>query len=204
MPASVMRILDQAHDWIRRVLAPGDLAIDATVGNGHDTVFLAECVGPDGRVVGFDIQQAALDEAARRLQQENLAERVVLVHRGHEAMQDELGRVATTARPKVVMFNLGYRPGGDHAVITRAETTIAALDQAVDLVLPGGLITIVAYPGHAGGETEADSVLEWARVVVVDRARVACYRFLNPKTPAPFLVAVELAERAWSESRVRG
>jgi predicted methyltransferase len=187
-------ILEQAHDWVRHALQSGDLAIDATVGNGQDTVFLAECVRPSGHVVGFDIQPAALHDTSSRLRSRGLADCVVLLHRGHEAMTDELEKLRMPTRPKVVMFNLGYRPGGDRAVITRPETTIAALNQALDLVLPGGLITVVAYPGHAGGQVEADALLAWASKVPVRRAEIVCYHLLNQKTPAPFLVAVEVVE----------
>jgi predicted methyltransferase len=182
-------ILAQAREWIKLVLEPGDMAVDATIGNGHDTAFLAERVGPAGRVVGFDVQASALAETARRLRQAGLEDRVELVRRGHEEMAAWFAEFAPRARPRAVMFNLGYQPGADRSVITRPETTVAALNAALQWTAPGGVITVVVYPGHEGGQAEADAVLEWARIVPGHRAAVATYRFLNPRRPAPLLVA---------------
>jgi predicted methyltransferase len=200
MQPTLPPILDQANDLVRRVLKPGDLAVDATVGNGHDTVFLAECVGPRGRVIGFDIQRSALEATARRLREMGLADRVELVQRGHEQIRGTLTALAPAARPRAVMFNLGYRPGGDHAVLTRPETTIPGVTDALDVVLPGGIVTIVVYPGHAGGQAEADAVLEWSLAVPTHLASAVCYRFLNSKTPSPFLVAITPREPTFQRS----
>jgi Putative rRNA methylase len=182
-------ILDQARDWIRRVLGPGDLAVDATVGNGHDTLFLAECVGSTGRVIGFDIQRAALEETSRRLREARVGDRVLLFERSHEEIFRVLEAHSPTVRPRAVMFNLGYRPGGDHRVLTRPETTIAGLIGGLEVVAPGGIVTVVLYPGHEGGQTESEAVLDLARALPAGRARVVTYRFLNTKSAAPFLLA---------------
>ena len=89
------------------------------------------------------------------------------------------------------MFNLGYRPGGDHAVVTGPETAIAGLNSAeLEVVETGGICTVVVYPGHQGGQAEADAVLEWSGTVPSERPAAACYGFLNTKTRAPFLVAI--------------
>ncbi len=200
MQPTLLPILAQANDLVRRVLKPGDLSVDATVGNGHDTVFLAECVGPRGRVIGFDIQRSALEATARRLREMGLADRVELLQRGHEQIRGTLAALAPAARPRAVMFNLGYLPGGDHAVLTRPETTIHGMNDALDVVLPGGIVTIVVYPGHAGGQAEADAVLEWSRAVPAHRASAVCYRFLNSNTPSPFLVAITPREPLWKGS----
>lgn len=183
-------ILDQAHNWVRQLLRPGDLGVDATVGNGRDTLFLADCVGPAGRVIGFDIQQPALEETSRRLGEAGVADRVQLVHRGHGEIVTTLAQIAPGTRPRAVMFNLGYRPGGDRAVLTRPETTLAGLNGALEVVSPGGIVSIVVYPGHEGGQAEAFAVLSWARALPVNRARAVTYQFLNTKTPAPFLIAL--------------
>jgi hypothetical protein len=100
------------------------------------------------------------------------------------------GQNAPSTRPKAVMFNLGYRPGSDKTLITRPSTTLSALESALALVLPGGVITIVAYPGHEGGRTEADALLSWAQTISSQRASVVLYQFLNCKSPSPFLMAI--------------
>ncbi len=183
-------ILAQARNLIQSALTPGDTAVDATVGNGHDTLFLAECVGPRGRVVGFDIQPSALAETTRRLHAAGLDERVELLLRGHEEMSAWFAGSASLPRPMAVMFNLGYQPGGDRSVITRPETTLVALDSALDLVTPGGIITVVVYVGHAGGKAEAEAVLEWARAVPTQRALVVWHQLLNRRGAPSSLVAV--------------
>lgn len=146
-----------AHTAVAGVLGAGDLAIDATVGNGHDTLFLAGQVHPGGRVAGFDIQADALQAARTRLRDAGLEEGVTLYARGHERLVDS---VPADWRERVgaVMFNLGYLPGGDKRRVTRAATTLAAFDQACSLLRRGGLVTLLVYRGHAGGSDEAAAV----------------------------------------------
>ena len=182
-------ILNQAHAWVERVLRPGDLAVDATLGNGRDAAILAERVGPLGLVIGFDLQQEALDSARARLTSPGTADRVILVKTGHEGMAAVLARKAPGRRPRAVMFNLGYLPGGDRAFATKPDTTLAALASALDLLSPGGIITVVCYPGHVGGQDEQDAVLAWARSIPPPRATVVLYQFLNAHK-APCLLAI--------------
>lgn len=149
-----MRITDIAHLCLAPVLRSGDWAIDATVGNGRDTLFLAERVGPDGRVFGFDIQAGALSAAQRRL---GMRENVTLLHASHADMLRQLPADAA-GRIAAIMFNLGYLPGGDKTVITTAATTIAALDVSLALLRGGGRLSAVVYPGHDGGAAETVAV----------------------------------------------
>ena len=152
------RVTELAHEAVRAVVVPGDTVVDATVGNGHDTLFLAHCVQPGGKVYGFDVQEEALSAARGRLAAAEVGEAWLhLVHEGHEEMARIVeGPVAA------VMFNLGYLPGGDHAVTTRPQTTRRALEQGMDLLRPGGVITVVCYRGHPGGVEESGVVRVWA------------------------------------------
>lgn len=154
-------LVQQAHAALTEILVEGDITIDATVGNGHDTLFLAASVGESGTVYGFDIQELALDTAYRRLQEEGLAGRVSLYHAGHEAMAMVL-QESIAGQVKAVMFNLGYLPGGDKGRTTGISTTLAALEQARTLLVPGGAISVLAYTGHPGGRDEAEAVKAWA------------------------------------------
>lgn len=160
-------LVQQAHAALTEILGDGDLAIDATVGNGHDTLFLARAVGEGGTVYGFDIQEAALESAWRRLDEAGVADRVSLYHAGHEAMMALLPE-SLRERVRAVMFNLGYLPGGDKQRTTRYATTLAALEQARELLAPGGAISVLAYTGHAGGREEAEAVKAWARSLAAD------------------------------------
>ena len=150
----------RAHAWLATVLAPGDIAVDATVGNGHDTLFLARCVGAQGRVVGFDLQRRAIEQTRQRLAAAGLLPRVDLHLAGHEHLLDHLpdGALGTVA---AVCFNLGYLPGGDKSIITRPGTTRAALDAAWLALRPDGLMTVLAYVGHRGGAEELAEVQAW-------------------------------------------
>ncbi|WP_290637442.1 class I SAM-dependent methyltransferase [Aquisalimonas sp.] len=152
------------HELLEPILSDGAIAVDATAGNGHDTAFLARSVGAGGRVYALDIQEAALEQARRRLQQGGLLERVRLIRGDHASLLELLGH-EHQGRVAAVTFNLGYLPGGDRSRITSAATTIPALRQATTLLAPSGRLTILAYVGHSGGRLEASAVEEWANAL---------------------------------------
>tara|TARA_R110002124_G_scaffold64694_3_gene176527 strand:+ start:3367 stop:3924 length:558 start_codon:yes stop_codon:yes gene_type:complete len=180
------RATELAQLLLREKLQPGDVVVDATVGNGHDTLFLANEVGPTGRVFGFDVQQSALNNAAERLGDRP---EVTLLHAGHETLAESL---AERNEPSVaaVMFNLGYLPGADKTIVTRSETTLAALRQALALLKPGGTVTMVLYPGHSGGGQEAADLLGFAQALADGFLTSRCQR-LNASDPAPELLVFE-------------
>lgn len=166
-------------------LEPGALAIDATVGNGHDTCFLASRVGPHGHVIGFDVQKDALDTTRARLADAGgLLERCTLLLRGHEHMRHSVP-AAWVGAVTAITFNLGYLPGSDKACITRASTTMTALEQALDLLRPGGLLSVLAYRGHPGGAEEAAAVEDWANT------RRAGFELTTQASPGPVLYLIE-------------
>ena len=160
------RMTDWARLWISGVLQPGDMAVDLTAGNGHDTAFLCRMVGAPGRVVAFDIQHQALQRTAERLQEQGTSVTWTASEGPPAAAPGALLVAACHSRLeryvegplRAVMANLGYCPGGDHALVTRTDTTCAALRAALERLLPGGRITVVLYPGHAGGAGEAAAV----------------------------------------------
>jgi tRNA A58 N-methylase Trm61 len=183
--------VSQAQSWVREHVRPGDIVIDATAGNGSDTLFLARTVGSNGLVYAFDIQSEALEQTQSKLEsaldQASLAP-VYLIHAGHEEMSDRIsldheGQIAA------VMFNLGYLPGASSPIITEAETTLPALESALRLLSGGGLITVVVYPGHKGGEREAAAAEAWAAEIPSSIAQTVVYRFPQKKT-APYLIAI--------------
>src|ERR1700741_700591 len=119
------RLTAEATNWIALVLPEGGLAVDATVGNGYDTLFLAHRVGPGGMVLGFDVQKAALAGARELLKFVGSTGRVSLIHDSHARLENYL---PAGAKVQAAMFNLGYLPRGNREIITRPETTIAALE----------------------------------------------------------------------------
>ncbi|QDU36039.1 bifunctional tRNA (mnm(5)s(2)U34)-methyltransferase/FAD-dependent cmnm(5)s(2)U34 oxidoreductase [Maioricimonas rarisocia] len=146
----------QAHDIVREVLAVGDVAVDATAGNGHDTRLLAQLVGDGGKVFAFDVQEEALVRTEKRLREAGLTH-VMLLQRDHAELAAAIP-VELHGRIAAVMFNLGYLPGGDHSVVTRTDATLQALEAALELVRPGGVMTVMVYRGHPGGQEEAAAV----------------------------------------------
>lgn len=187
-----------AQQFLRAVIQQGDLVIDATAGNGHDTLFLTECVGAAGKVLAFDVQQAAVASARQRIETAGLMERVVFFQESHERM----GAHAEDESVAAVMFNLGYLPGEHHDLTTEAEATLRALDVAARILKPGGSLTVVCYPGHAAGEVEAVAVEQWMKS---KGWRVARYGAIGTKKPAPFLLAARKDHpKEVGESRLGG
>jgi predicted methyltransferase len=188
------RATDLAHLLMRQTVKTGDWTVDATIGNGHDTLFLANLVGRSGRVFGFDVQEKAVTETARRT---GGLPQVRLVHSGHERLAEHLsenepanGSENGEVRLAGVMFNLGYLPGGPRDITTRAETTIAGLKQALARLKTGGLVTLVLYPGHGGGAEEEAAVRFYVQGLGGDFAVSHCAR-LNAARPAPELLAIK-------------
>lgn len=183
-------VLDFAHTLAGDALQSAEIAVDATVGNGHDTVALARAVGAHGTVYGFDVQETALARTRERVSKAGVAERVELYQAGHERMVEYLpdrlhGAVGA------VTFNLGYLPGSDSTVTTEPNTTIAALEATCRLLRPGGVATVVLYPGHDGGAEEARAVETWAADRSQEHVEALSYRFLNQRNDPPRLLALE-------------
>ena len=149
------RLTALVHDAIRAVVKSGDTVVDATAGNGHDTIILAQLVGPSGCVYAFDIQPEALSATATRLAEHGL-HNVKLIKADHAELEQHISVPIAAA-----MFNLGYLPGGDHSVITQPSTTVAALASACRLLRRGGIVTVMAYVGHSGGPEEAKAVKQF-------------------------------------------
>lgn len=194
--------LPTAVRWSHALLAPrlraGDAVVDATAGNGHDTVFLSERVLPGGRVFAFDVQAEALERTQWQISSREswIADprSITLVHAGHEHLENHLP-MELKGGIRAFMFNLGWLPGSDKSCITRTETTLAALRAAIDWLSEGGLITIVCYPGHEGGDAEALAVEQWAAQLPGDSFEAQKIAFLNLEGAPPRCVVVRRRPR---------
>jgi predicted methyltransferase len=169
---------------LRGAIQVGALVIDATAGNGHDTVFLAGCVGENGRVLAFDVQQAAIRSATERVAAAGFSMRVEF----HQESHANITSHATPDSVAAVMFNLGYLPGDDHHLTTESAETLMALDAAALVLKPGGVISVICYPGHEAGAGESAAVETWMEVRAASNWRVAKYTLLGTLRPAPFLL----------------
>lgn len=150
-----LNTLSMVHRFLEQTVRPGSFCIDATAGKGRDTALLCRLAGERGRVLAFDIQQEAVDQTKALLEAEGLTAEVVLDSHAH------MERYADAGTVDCVVFNFGRLPGGDPAVFTRAESSVAALDAALRVLKPGGAVAIALYYGGANGYGERDVVLAW-------------------------------------------
>ena len=179
-----------AADALRQALSPGDTAVDATMGNGHDTLFLCQLVGDEGKVYAFDIQPQAVKNTEQRLRDAGVLHRASLFCLGHERMADRVPAPIAAA-----VFNLGWLPGGDHAVTTRWETTFQAIESALRLLRPLGIAVICAYPGHPEGDRERQALTDYLSSLPPQQFNVLHQRFLNagPGAPECFVIQKQRA-----------
>lgn len=184
--AIIKKPLLMAQKLISGCVSPGDVVVDATAGNGYDTLFLAGLVGERGKVYSFDIQNEAISQTTRKLHKNSLLPRVHLICSGHEKMADYVKENVSA-----VMFNLGYLPGTDRSLITRPETTLPALEASLERLVPGGMITIVLYSGHPGGGEEKKRILDYCSRLHQDIFDVLLYEMFNWSNHPPALVAIE-------------
>jgi predicted methyltransferase len=195
--SSLTRIVPWSQQLTCAVLEPGDLAVDLTAGKGRDTLALAHAVGPTGQVIAFDVQAAALQQTAGLLQKHGVAANfwsvgqpllrqpgVFLIQACHSTFSQYLARPA-----KAIQANLGYLPGGDRLLATRAASTLYALHQSLRLLVPGGRLVVTVYTEHPGGAEEAAAVNELFGSLPGDRWQVLAVHVANCDSAPKLLVA---------------
>ena len=163
-----------------QLLNPGDRVIDATMGNGQDTLALARLVGETGKVAAFDVQEAAVNRTRALLKQEGLLDRCDLHLMGHEHVLQVVGEPV-----RLAVFNLGWLPGGDKSVTTRWETTRKAMEGCLQLLLPGGVCTVCAYPGHEEGNRELQELRAFLASIPPQAFNVLHQQFINAGRGSP-------------------
>ena len=163
---------------IENYINEGDIVIDATAGNGNDSLKLCKKVGKDGKVYAFDIQEKAIEETKRKLLENGFCNSEVIKD-SHEFMDKYVcGEV------KTVIFNLGYLPGGDHRVQTKGETTIEAIKKALDLICDDGFIAIMIYYGKNSGTEEKLMLMDFLKDLDHKKYTVTVHDFYNrPNNP---------------------
>ncbi|KAK6934715.1 putative rRNA methylase [Dillenia turbinata] len=173
-----------------RIVRRGDIVVDATCGNGYDTLAMVKMVADEpgsGCVYGFDIQENALENTSFLLDHslsDHEKKLVKLYGICHSRMEEV---IPSGALLRLVAFNLGYLPGGDKAIITTSKTTLQALEVAEKLLAPGGLISLVVYVGHPRGREEFETVQEFASGLSVENWVCCKFEMLN-RPLAPVLV----------------
>jgi|SRR3989339_469563 len=178
--------LNIAKIIIYQKLKEGDIAVDATAGNGNDTLFLANIVGSKGKVYSFDIQANAIDNTKSLLESNNIFRNVKLVNDGHEFIDKYI-----KDKVKLVVFNLGYLPGSDKKITTKAQNTILAINKSLDLLVDGGLILLVVYYGPPTGTDEKEKVCAYSEKLDKQKYNVFRLDFINQDNNPPLLIGIE-------------
>ena len=175
-----------AADYMIRTIREGDIVVDATMGNGKDTLFLCELVGENGHVYAFDVQAEAVERTRERVKEAGYESRTTLLLAGHETMTDHIKEPV-----RAVMFNLGWLPGAQHIVTTQTDTTIKAVSAALDLIVPGGIVTVCVYPGHEEGARELEALKEYVSSLSVRTFNVLYHSFVNASSQTPRLFLIQ-------------
>lgn len=181
-----MNAIQIAHCLLKEKLCTASCVVDATAGNGNDTRYLAENSPAYAKIYAFDIQESALEATRRTLLNANLSGKVKLILDNHANIDAHV-----LDKVEIVVFNLGYLPGGDHAVTTVAETTRVAVEKAVNLLALNGLAAIVSYPGHDSGALEDQCLGAYVKTLPPKNFTVGCYRMINHAKTSPALYIIE-------------
>ena len=182
--------LSLAHAYWKGHLRPGDIAIDATCGNGHDTIELARILlaHPDSLLLGLDVQQTALENTSSLLRSsvpESYIARILLHRRCHA----DIDLIPLPVPPRLIVYNLGYLPGSDKTITTQTPTTMQSVQKALRLLALGGALSITCYPGHPEGAKEEAAILTWAKNLPSDQWHVCHHCWINrPAAPSLFWV----------------
>ena len=179
------RILPYSKFLLEQVIQPGDVVVDATAGNGHDTLYLSTLVGKVGHVYSFDVQSEALASTQQKLDEKQLTN-VTLIHDGHQHV-----RHYVKVPVRAAIFNLGYLPGSDHSITTQGESTLKAIHELLDILEINGIIVLVVYHGHEQGKLEKNFLMESLQTLDQKQVSVLQYRYMNQKGDAPFIIALE-------------
>lgn len=180
------QITSWVHHFIEEHVRPGDICIDATMGNGNDTALLSRLSGKNGHVLAFDIQQTALEHTKDRLLKGGCPQNYELVLASHEQM----GAYADEKSVSCIVFNLGYLPGGDHKKATQAASSIRAIGTGLGLLKKGGLMTVCIYSGGDSGFEEKRAVLKYLRQLDSKKYLVIVSQYANRPNDPPIPVLV--------------
>ncbi len=186
----IRQIQALCHSFLRSAVREGDRAVDATVGRGRDTLLLAQCVGDNGWVFAFDIQEEAIRATGDLLQANGLRDRVDLYQLDHARLGEVIKQPV-----RAVVFNLGYLPGSDHRVITKPESTLTAMRQALDVLQAGGVLVLTVYRGHPGALAEATQVDDFLEALPKQEYTVLKGNYLNQGGDAPYWIVVQRTGR---------
>lgn len=171
---AVMNHKQKIHEWIRQFVTKEDYVVDATSGNGHDTLFLAQIAG---HVDAIDIQIDAINSTKKRLQAMTNVTYYHMNHADYIYDKDICGAV----------FNLGYLPGGDKSIVSQVDSTVTAISHALDHCRL--FVVVACYLKHPGGLEEFEAVqhlLSQKKDIIIETLT-----YDMPLSPVTFLIQKE-------------
>lgn len=181
----MINLLEIEKNFLIPHIKKGGVAVDFTMGNGHDTLWLSEAMGEGGKVYAFDIQPQALESSRRLLEAEHAPKNYTLILDSHSNVMDYVSEKIC-----IGMFNLGFLPGGDKSITTKRETTMVAIRAAIELLDVDGALLIAVYPGHAEGTIEGELIEE--ELSRLNRKELCASKFKIVNSPtSPFFFVVE-------------
>lgn len=170
-------------------ISEGDTVVDATAGNGHDTLALAGLVGTGGTVYAFDVQETAIQNTKALLEKEGFFERCKCILASHHLMKERIAK-PDYGRISAVVFNLGYLPGGNKEITTKTETTVSALEQALEIIRPGGVAAVTMYGGHPQGAAEKNALLSFSEDLPQKEYHALYLSLINQPNQPPELLFI--------------
>lgn len=176
--------LKLSHEHFKNNIAKGDICVDATAGRGRDTLLLSLLAGDEGHVYSFDIQKEAIESTAALLKKENRSN-VTLILDSHHNLKNYVKSA------KCVVFNLGFLPGGDHKIYSRPETSLAAIDAALDTISVDGFVSICSYYGGDTGFEEHDALMNYLKKLDSKKFTVMLQSFYNRPNCPPIFIIIE-------------
>lgn len=179
-------INEYVHHFINEHVQSGDLCIDATAGNGNDTLYLCQLVGEAGEVTAFDIQKAAVETVRERLKQEGM-DKIATVHLESHC---NMALYAEENTISCIIFNFGYLPGGDHRISTNGYTSIQAIKTGLPLLKKDGLMSLCIYSGGDSGFEEKEMILQFLKQLNQQEYLVIVNEFYNRSNNPPIPVQI--------------
>ena len=182
----INKITEVNKIFLDKIVQKGDIVIDATMGNGYDTIYLGNLVGENGKVYAFDVQEEAIKSTKKKVERDNMTDRVELILDGHQNLDKYVKEEVSC-----VVFNLGYLPRAKHVVITKPDTTLEAIKKSLKLLKPNGIRSIAAYRGHEGGLEEKNYICEYLDNLNQNEFNVLHMQFTNQINNPPQLILIE-------------
>ncbi len=179
-------IFDFIQPYLEKTLEPGDIVIDATVGNGCDTITLLNLIDPGGKLYGFDIQEKAINVTKRKINQMFPHANYQLIHDSHENLHKHINE-----KVDLIIFNLGFLPGGDKTITTQSTSTITAVNAGLSLLKNKGSMIIAIYPGHEEGFIEKQALFKSLASLEQKKYDVSSFQFVNQINDPPLVLIIQ-------------